>query len=72
MGKKIFNPKLLKSKPENAIAKASPFNNYANRLVQAKKKKAEKMGDTKKRLMEAKKNNKIVKVSKKTNKYALL
>ncbi len=72
MGKKVTNPKLLKTSPTQPINKLSAFNRYANRLSEAHKKKVEKMGDTKKRVMEAKKSNKMVKVSKRTSKFALL
>jgi hypothetical protein len=44
----------------------------ANRLADSKKKKIEKLTDTQKRLLESKKNNKMIKVSKKAKKFALL
>ncbi len=50
----------------------SVFNRFANKVTEAKKKKIEKVSDTKQRLMEAKKTNKMVKVSKRTSKFALI
>ncbi len=49
----------------------STFNKFANKITQSKRKKIEKVGDTKSRLMEAKKANKMLKVSKRTTKFAL-
>ena len=51
---------------------ASAFNAFANKIAQAKRKKIEKVGDTKQRLMQAKRTNKLLKVSKRTSKFALL
>jgi nitrate/nitrite-specific signal transduction histidine kinase len=70
MGRKISNPKLLKKTEGGSMASA--FNQFADRLAQAKRKKIEKVGDTKQRLMEAKRTNKMLKVSKRTSKFALL
>jgi len=50
----------------------SVFNRFANKVTEAKKKKIEKVSDTKQRLMEAKKTNKMLKVSKRTSKFALI
>lgn len=72
MGKKIKNPKLLKQNQNNTNSMISAFNQYANKIADAKRKKIEKVGDTKQRLMEAKKSNKMLKVSKRTSKFALL
>lgn len=49
MGKKINNPKLLKKQEGGSMASA--FNQFANKLAQAKRRKIEKVGDTKQRLM---------------------
>lgn len=70
MGRKVKNPKLLKK--EGSVSMASAFNAFANKIAQAKRKKIEKVGDTKQRLMEAKRTNKLLKVSKRTSKFALL
>lgn len=72
MGKKIKNQKLMVPKNAPKENKLSAFNSFANNLTAARKKKTEKIGDTKKRLMEAKKTNKMFKVSKRTTKFALL
>lgn len=50
----------------------SAFNRFANKVTESKRKKIEKVGDTKQRLLEAKKTNKMVKVSKRNSKFALL
>lgn len=50
----------------------SAFNKFANKVTDSKKKKIEKVGDTKQRLLEAKKTNKMLKVSKRNSKFALL
>lgn len=70
MGRKITNPKLLKKQETGSMASA--FQAYASKLAQAKRRKIEKVGDTKQRLMEAKRTNKMLKVSKRTSKFALL
>lgn len=49
MGRKISNPKLLKKTEGGSMSSA--FNQFANKLAQAKRKKIEKVGDTKQRLM---------------------
>lgn len=49
MGRKISNPKLLKKGGE--VSMASAFNQFANKLAAAKRRKIEKVGDTKQRLM---------------------
>lgn len=49
MGRKISNPKLLKKTEGGSMS--SVFNQFANKLAQAKRKKIEKVGDTKQRLM---------------------
>jgi len=49
MGRKIKNPKLLKKEESGSMASA--FNAFANKIAQAKRKKIEKVGDTKQRLM---------------------
>ena len=72
MGKKIKNPKLLKQGLPNNESMLSLFNKHANKVAHSHQKKIEKMGDTKQRLMEAKKTNKMVKVSKRTSKFALI
>ena len=51
---------------------ASAFNQHAERLANSHKKKIEKLGDTKQRLMDNKKRNRMVKVSKRTSKFALI
>ena len=72
MGKTITNKKLNgQARPKNESI-LSVFNKYANKVTEAHKKKIEKVGDTKQRLLEAKKNNRMVKVSKRTSKFALL
>lgn len=71
MGKKIYNPKLQKQ-GAGKDSMMSAFNQYANKLSAAKQKKIEKVGDTKQRLLEKKKSNKMMKVSKRTAKFALL
>lgn len=71
MGKKVKNAKLLKggqSKP----TMLSMFNQYANKLADSHKKKIQKVGDTKQRLIDSKKRNRMVKVSKRTSKFALI
>ena len=72
MGKKIKNPKLLKNKGQPPQTMVSMFNQYADRMANSHKKKIEKVGDTKQRLMESKKRNRMVKVSKRTSKFALM
>jgi hypothetical protein len=49
MGRKISNPKLLKR--EEGGSMASAFNQFADKLAQAKRRRIEKVGDTKQRLM---------------------
>ena len=71
MGKKINNPKLMKNK-QGSDSMLSAFNSYANKISDAKRKKIERVGDTKQRLMQAKKSNKMMKVSKRTSKFALI
>jgi hypothetical protein len=51
MGKKTNNPKLMKQKQGGSESMLSAFNQYANRISEAKRKKIEKVGDTKQRLM---------------------
>ena len=70
MGKKVKNAKLLKGEPKQSMA--SMFNQYADRLAKSHSKKIEKVGDTKQRLMDNKKRNRMVKVSKRTSKFALM
>lgn len=72
MGKKVKNPKLIKQQGGNKESVLSVFNRFANRVAESHKKKIEKVGDTKQRLMEAKKTNKMIKVSKRTSKFALI
>ena len=50
----------------------SVFNQHADRVTAAKRKKIEKVGDTKQRVLEAKKASKMVKVSKRNSRFALL
>eukprot|EP00919_Chromeraceae_sp_WS-2016_P034065 GHVR01080733.1.p1 GENE.GHVR01080733.1~~GHVR01080733.1.p1 ORF type:complete len:100 (+),score=14.71 GHVR01080733.1:125-424(+) len=72
MAKKIVNSKLLKSKPITSENKLSAFNNHANKLVAARNKKAEKVDQTKKRLIDNKRSNQMIKISKKATKFSLL
>ena len=72
MGKKVTSSKLTKPQAARNESMLSVFNRFANQLTESKKRKIEKLGDTKQRLMEAKKSNKFVKVSKKTTKFALI
>jgi hypothetical protein len=72
MGKKVNNPKLLKSKGGNSESMLSVFNRFANKVTDSHRKKIEKVGDTKQRLVDNKKQNRMVKVSKRTSKFALM
>lgn len=72
MGKKINNAKLMKRQGGPQETMLSAFNKFANKVTESRHKRIEKIGDTKQRLMEAKKTNKMVKVSKRTSKFALL
>lgn len=51
MGKKTKNPKLMKPTQGDSSSMISAFNKYANRIIDAKRKKIERVGDTKQRLM---------------------
>ena len=70
MGKKITNHKLLKKSQPTSLLSA--FNQHANKMANSNRKKIEKVDVTKQRLMENKKNNRMVKVSKRTSKFALI
>jgi hypothetical protein len=50
MGKKVKNQKLKMAK-QGGESMISAFNQYANRISEAKRRKIEKVGDTKQRLM---------------------
>ncbi len=50
----------------------SVFNQHANKVTAAKHKKIEKVGDTKQRMLETKKSSKLMKVSKRNSRFALL
>ena len=74
MGKKIKNSKLLKKDPNSGPQK-STFNNFATKIQHAKEKKIEKMSQTKDRVINQKRENKLVRMpgnSKKVKKFALL
>lgn len=51
MGKKTKNPKLMKPTQGDSSSMISAFNKYANKIIDAKRKKIERVGDTKQRLM---------------------
>lgn len=51
MGKKTKNPKLMKQTQGDSNSMISAFNKYANKIIDAKRKKIERVGDTKQRLM---------------------
>jgi nucleolar protein 14 len=70
MGKKVQNPKLLKQ--QKAPSLLSLFHQHANSLAQAHRKKIEKVGDTKQRLLDNQKHNRLLKASKRTSKFALI
>jgi hypothetical protein len=72
MGRKITNKKLQKPLIGRGETVLSVFNRFANKITESHKKKIEKKGDTKQRVMEAKKNNRLLKMSHKKNKFALL
>ena len=74
MGKKIKNAKLLKQAPKPNTP-VSAFNSFATKVQRAKEKKIEKLSQTKDRLINQKRNNKVVRMpgnSKKVKKFALL
>lgn len=71
MGKKVANAK-LKVPGQNAKTKLSVFNTFANKLSTAHKKHSESLDNTKKRLMESKKTNSMLRLSKRSSRFALL
>lgn len=75
MGKKIKNAKLLKQTPAAGAPEKSAFNNFATKLQQAKEKKIEKLSHTKERLVNQKRENKLLRLPgnvKKAKKFSLL